>query len=175
MEASCFEHIKLVMPKLGIKLINGSPYSPTSQGQVERYNKTIKCLLKKEIQMCQKSNIKIVENWSPKLLPRVIDVYIHTKHRSLSRTPWELYYVRSSPHPSKAITQFGSFASSFVESCSKPNNDTISNLESYDPNTGIRDHMDLQDRLTISSLPQTRKVQVENYRRIGKQKTSNLE
>ena len=27
--------IKFVMPKLGIKLINGSPYSPTSQGQIE--------------------------------------------------------------------------------------------------------------------------------------------
>ena len=67
----------MVMPKLGIKLINGSPYSPTSQGQVERYNKTIKCLLKKEIQVeMSKSNIKIVENWSQELLPRVMDAYI---------------------------------------------------------------------------------------------------
>ena len=35
--------------------------------------------------------------------------------------------------------------------------------------------MYLQDRLTISSLTLTRKIQVENYRRISKQKTSNLE
>ena len=108
--------IRVVIPKLGIKLINGAPYSPTSQGQVERYNKTIKCLLKKEIQVeMSKSNIKIVENWSRELLPRVIDTYIHTKHRSLSRTPWEIYYARSSPHPSKNITQFESFTSIFVE------------------------------------------------------------
>ena len=101
-------------------------------------------------------------------------MHISLKHRSLSRTPWELYYARSSPHPFKTITPFEIFTSSFVEACSKPSNDTISNLESYDINTGIRDHADLQNRLTISSLTQTRKVQVENYRRISKPKTSNL-
>ena len=39
--------IKIVMPKFDIKLINGSPYSPTTQGQVERFNKSLKHLLKK--------------------------------------------------------------------------------------------------------------------------------
>ena len=95
--------IKFVMPKLGIKLINGSPYSPTSQGQIERFNKTLKNLLKKEIQIeMSKSNTIRVENWPWDLLPKVMDLYIHHKHRS------------------------------FVESCSRPNPDEIiSNKEMY--------------------------------------------
>ena len=43
--------IRNLMPKLGIRLVNGSPYSPTTQGQIERFNRTFKYLLRKEVQI----------------------------------------------------------------------------------------------------------------------------
>ena len=95
--------IRNLMPKLGIKLINGSPYTPTSQGQVERFNRTLKSLLRKEIQIeISRNNLTVVEDWANVLLRRVIESYRHKIHRSLSRTPWELYKNRTSPHPLKS-------------------------------------------------------------------------
>lgn len=93
------------MPRLGIKLINGSPYTPTSQGQVERFNRTLKGLLRNEIQIeISKYNLNVVEDWANVLLGRVIESYRHKTHRSLSRTPWELYKNRTSPPPLKSNT-----------------------------------------------------------------------
>ena len=96
--------IKNIMPKLGIKLINGSPYTPTSQGQVERFNRTLKCLLRNEIQIeISNENLIVVENWANTLITRVIGSYGHKIHRYLSRTPWELYNNRTSPYPLKQM------------------------------------------------------------------------
>ena len=66
-----------------MRLINGSPYTPTTQGQFERFNKTLKCLLKKEVQIqMSMGNFSSIENWSEELLPKM--TYIHRKHKSLS-------------------------------------------------------------------------------------------
>lgn len=166
--------IKFVMPKLGIKLINGSPYSPTSQGQIERFNKTLKLLLKKEIQIeMSKSNTLIVENWSKEILPKIMDIYVHNKHRSLSRTPWELYYARSSPHPLKSVTHFDSFSPSFVESCSYPQAEAITSFEGCNLTNEIIVRANIKERMDIQTLTQTRKVQVENNRKIIKRRIPN--
>ena len=84
------------MLKLGIKLINGSPYNSTSQGQAEQSNRTLKSFLRKEIQIeISKNNLTVLEDWVNVLLGRVIESYRHTTHISLSRTPWELYKNRT--------------------------------------------------------------------------------
>lgn len=160
------------MPKLGIKLINGSPYSPTTQGQVERFNRTLKSLLRKEIQIeLSNNNFTLVENWAIKLIPRVIDSYIHKIHRSLSRTPWELYKNRTSPHPVKTSIQMEPVTSVEIESCC-----TFPNLESgfdyynYDLKMSIRHNSEVRDKLNVCTLNQTRKVQMENYRKLTKTK-----
>ena len=51
------------MPKLGIKLVNGSPYSPTTHGQIERFNRTFKNILRKEIQVeLSRNNFQLIED-----------------------------------------------------------------------------------------------------------------
>ena len=96
-----------------------------------------------------------------------MDLYIHHKHRSLSKTPWEVYYARSSPHQLKYITQLESFSPSFVESCSKPNPDEIiSNIEMYNLTNEMRVHVNLRERMTIHTLTQTRNIQIENHLKI---------
>ena len=140
--------IRNLMPKLGIRLVNGSPYSPTTQGQIERFNRTFKYLLRKEVQIeLSKNNFEVVENWRDLLIPRVIDSYIHKVHRSLSRTPWELYKNRTSPHPNAELS-------------------THSDL--HDVKGAIRHYTGVREKLNLETLSQTRKVQVENYKQITK-------
>ena len=118
--------IKDVMPKIGIKLINGSPYTPTTQGQVERFNQTFKSLFKKKIQIeLSIGNNSRVENWSEELLPEIMSTYIHRKHRSLSRTPWEVYYSRSAPHSRYSTPQLESFRPVDVELSSHPDDEVF--------------------------------------------------
>ena len=154
-----------LIPKLGIKLINGSPYSTTTQGQVERFNRTLKFLLRKEIQIeISNNNFTVVEDWANNLIERVIDSYRHKLHRSLARTPWELYKNRTSPHPIKSITPLESISSAEIEECfSFPN----LGLHSYDISVHVITKEAIQ-RFNISTLTQTRKVQMENYRKFRK-------
>ena len=150
------------MPKLGIKLLNGSPYSPTTQGQIERFNKTFKNLLRKEIQIeLSKKNFQMIEDWANVLIPRVVDFYLHKVHRSLSRTPWESYKNRTSPHP-KAILSLESITSQEIEMCCMfPNPELISldtRFDIYYLKGAIRQNADNRDRLEIETLTQTRKI-----------------
>ena len=166
--------IKIVMPKFGIKLVNGSPYSPTTQGQVERFNKSLKQLLRKEIQIeSSNDNVAAVQKWSQEILPKVMDLYIHKQHRSLSRSPWEVYYARPSPHPLKSITQFEPFTTHEVESCSSPNTEFISSLDENNLMDDMRIHSNKCQSMIIQTLTQTRKIQVENHRKISKQQALN--
>ena len=172
--------IRNLMPKLGIKLINGSPYTPTSQGQVERFNRTIKSLLQKEIQIeISKNNFIVVEDWANNLLPRIIDTYRHTIHRSLSRTPWELYNNRTSPHPLKTNTQSlqSIFTAEIEECCQFPNTHLDYSPSSIDLGLkdAIRAYSDVKGKLNITTLTQTRKVQIENFRRFKRKVDVNFE
>ena len=164
--------IRNLMPKLGIKLINGSPYSPTTQGQVERFNRTLKFLLRKEIQIeISNNNFTVVEDWANILIERVIDSYRHKVHRSLARTPWELYKNRTSPHPIKSITPLETISSAEIEECcSFPNLglDSCNSSVHVITKEAIRKHLDVRERFNISTLTQTRKVQMENYRKFRK-------
>ena len=133
------------MPKLGIKLVNGSPYSPTTQGQIERFNRMFKDLLRKEIQVeSSKNNFQLIEDWGNVLIPRVIDCYIHNVHRSLSRTPWELYIGRTSPHP-KASLSLEPITSQEIDLCMFPNPELRSwdtRFDLYDLKCAIRQNAD---------------------------------
>ena len=165
--------IRSLMPKLGIKLINGSPYSPTTQGQVERFNRTFKCLLRKEIQIeLSKNNFSVVENWANILISRVIDSYRHKIHRSLSRTPWELYNNRTYPHPLKSSAYLlDPITSKDIEDCCTfPNlkSDLCISSSNLELKEAIRKHSDVREKLNISTLTQTRKVQIENNRKFKK-------
>ena len=159
--------IRNLMPKLGIKLLNGSPYSPTTQGQIERFNKTFKNLLRKEIQIeLSKKNFQMIEDWANVLIPRVVDFYLHKVHRSLSRTPWELYKNRTSPHP-KAILSLESITSQEIEMCCMSELISLdTHFDIYDLKDTIRQNADNRDILEIETLTQTRKIQVENYKQI---------
>ena len=162
------------MPKLGIKLINGSPYTPTSQGQVERFNRTLKSLLRKEIQIeISRNNLTVVEDWANVLLRRVIESYRHKIHRSLSRTPWELYKNRTSPHPLKSNTHLlESISSAEIEECCKlqANHNLENSFSSghLEVKEAMRKHLDVREKLNISTLTQTRKIQIENNRKFKK-------
>ena len=161
--------IRNLMPKLGIKLVNGSPYSPTTQGQIERFNRTFKYLLRKEIQIeLSKNNIQGIENWGDILIKRVIDSYIHKEHRSLSRTPWKLYKNRTSPHPKTSLRMEEMNINETEICCIYPNPE----LECWNTHTdlkgAVRHFADVRQKFNLETLSQTRKVQVENYKRITK-------
>ena len=161
--------IKHIMPNLGIKLINGSPYTPTTQGQVERFNKTFKSRFKKEIQInLSADNTSRVENWSEELLPGIISTHIHGKHRSLSRSPWEVYYARPAPHPTYSTTQLESLNPIDIELCSCPDDKTIGSINQNSLMDDMRVRAEVNEKIVIQTLNQTRKIQVENYRRICK-------
>ena len=157
------------MPKLGIRLVNGSPYSPTTQGQIERFNRTFKYLLRKEVQIeLSKNNFEVVENWGDLLIPRVIDSYIHKVHRSLSRTPWELYKNRTSPHP-KTSPRIEDINTQEIEfCCTYPNPELSPHSDLHDVKGAIRHYTGVREKLNLETLSQTRKVQVENYKQITK-------
>ena len=142
--------IRNLMPKLGIKLINGSPYSPTTQGQIERFNRTLKQLLRKEIQVeISNNNSLAVEKWANELVPRVIDSYIHNIHRSLSRTPWELYKNRTSPHPIKTKPQIESVTSEEINVCCiypNPELGTLNRSALFDVKEALRHHGDVRGK-----------------------------
>ena len=100
-----------------------------------------------------------------------MDAYIHKQHRSLSRTPWEVYYARPSPHPLKSIKQFEPFTMLDVDSCSNPKTESISSLDENSLMDDMRIHSDKCQSIIIQTLTQTRKIQVENHRKISKQLT----
>ena len=87
--------------------------------QVERFNRTFKCLLRKEIQIeISNENLIVVEDRANTLITRVFDTYRHKIHRYLSRTPWELYNNRTSPYPLKTnVRSFQSVSPEEIEEC----------------------------------------------------------
>jgi hypothetical protein len=75
--------IKEELTKRGIKQIFSKPYQPTSQGQIERFNKTLKSWL---LQLLTKNNTK---HWI-KYLPEVLEAYNSLEHTSTGHAPNEL-------------------------------------------------------------------------------------
>ena len=147
---------------------------------MERFNRTIKSLLRKEIQIeISKNNFIVVEDWANNLLPRIIDTYRHTIHRSLSRTPWELYNHRTSPHPLKTNTQsLQSISTAEIEKCCQfPNTHLDYSPSSIDLGLkdAIRAYSDVKGKLNITTLTQTRKVQINNFRRFKRNGDVNFE
>ena len=103
------------------------------------------------------------------LIPRVIDCYIHSVHRSLSLTPWELYKSRTSPHP-KASLSLEPITSQEIDLCCMfPNPELRSwdtRFDLYDLKGAIRQNAENGYRLKLETLTQTRIAQVENYKQI---------
>ncbi len=79
------KHVKILLNKYNIKLINLKPYNPHSQDTVEKVHKTVKAMLIcKYLENKQKFNL---EN----SLKLVVDVYNDTKHRTTLFTPNEIF------------------------------------------------------------------------------------
>lgn len=79
---------RTAMSKLGIKISFTTPYHPQANGRVERWNGTLKSILKKYIDKTQ-------NDWDI-YLDRVINIYNNTNHEATNYTPYELLYGRAS-------------------------------------------------------------------------------
>ena len=69
-----------------IKFIHGSPYSPHSQGIIERFNYTIKKYLAKEFVANNNNEFDFNE-----VRFKIINYYNNKKHRILGMSPNEAY------------------------------------------------------------------------------------
>ena len=160
--------IKDVMPKIGIKLINGHLIHQLLKDKLRNSIK-LSSLFKKKIQIeLSIGNNSRVENWSEELVPEIMSTYIHRKHRSLSRTPWEVYYSRSAPHSRYSTPQLESFRPVDVELSSHPDDEVFASGNDNHLMDDIRAHAELHEKIVIQTLNQTRKIQVENHRKISK-------
>ena len=114
-----------------------------------------------------------IENWSKELLPGIISTYINGKHRLLSRSPWEVYYARSAPHPTYSAMQLESLNPIDIELCFCPDDETIGSINQNSLMDDKRVKAEVNEKIVIQTLNQTRKIQVENYRRTSKGHNSN--
>ena len=71
-----------------IKILHGAPYSPHSQGIVERFNYTIKKYLCKEF-IANNRNFLIFEN----IKFKIVNFYNNKKHRILGMSPVDVYKI----------------------------------------------------------------------------------
>lgn len=78
--------LRQVYRLLGIKGIRTTPYHPQTDGLVERYNRTLKSMLKKFIS----SNAKDWDKW----LPYLLFAYREVPQASTGFSPFELLYGR---------------------------------------------------------------------------------
>lgn len=79
--------IKQVYSLLGIKGIRTNPYHPQTDGLVERYNRTLKSMLKKFVAL----NGKDWDQW----LPCLLFAYREVPQASMGFSPFELLYGRN--------------------------------------------------------------------------------
>ena len=81
------KYVKNLLNNNNIKLVNGKPYNPHSQGTVERVHQTIKTML-----ICKfLENKKYFDILSS--LNYVVSVYNDTKHRSTLYKPNEVFFI----------------------------------------------------------------------------------
>ena len=76
--------VKDYLNSKNIKMMNGSPYSPHSQGVVERIHLTIRYAF----------IIKII--YIQKDLPIIMKIYNNTIHRTTKHAPTEIFYNKNS-------------------------------------------------------------------------------
>jgi hypothetical protein len=82
-----------VLDKYNIQHVFTTPYKPSSNGAVERVNRTIGSFL---------SSLRSESNQWDMLLPKAVITYNHTMHRELGMSPAE--YLLSKPHKSKPFS-----------------------------------------------------------------------
>ncbi len=70
-------------------MINDDPYSPNSQGMVERIHLTIRYALL-SVFLDDELNYDII-----RALPIVMNNYNNTIHRTTNHTPYEVFYIKN--------------------------------------------------------------------------------
>jgi len=79
-----YAHMKELLDNLHIKHITSLLYKPSSNGQVEQFNKTIKGMI---MQCMVASNLCRYLD----VLPKIVENYNHTYHTTIKSTPAEVW------------------------------------------------------------------------------------
>ncbi|KAG0437190.1 Transposon Tf2-6 polyprotein, partial [Dictyocoela muelleri] len=77
------ERVKNICRQFGVTMIHGRPYHPQSQGQIERFNRTIKERLRKSLSNDDK-------NWSD-IINRIVYFYNNNIHSATKMKPFLLF------------------------------------------------------------------------------------
>jgi len=88
--------MKELLDNLRIKHITSLPYKPSSNGQVERFNRTIKGMIK---QYMAASNLHRYLD----VLPKIVETYNNTYHTTIKSTPAEVWAGDHIGHARKNI------------------------------------------------------------------------
>ena len=87
-----------MLDKEGIKLIHSAPYTPQTNGGIERFNRTIKSAI---FEYMTRANTKKYID----VLPAFVKNYNSTKHSTTNHTPDELMNMRKLPNETVALIQ----------------------------------------------------------------------
>ncbi|KAG0432006.1 Pro-Pol polyprotein [Dictyocoela muelleri] len=95
------ERVKSICRQFGVKLIHGRPYHPQSQGQIERFNRTIKERLRKTLSNDDKK-------WTD-ILNRIVYFYNNNVHSATKMKPFLLFKNYDNTVFQNAIIQSSDF------------------------------------------------------------------
>uniref|UniRef100_A0A8C5C6I6 Gypsy retrotransposon integrase-like protein 1 n=1 Tax=Gadus morhua TaxID=8049 RepID=A0A8C5C6I6_GADMO len=151
-QGSCFMSrvMKEVLSLLQVKQLRTSVYHPQTDGLVERFNKTLKQMLKKVMQADGK-------NWD-QLLPHVLFAVREVPQASTGFSPFELLYGRR-PHGILDITKEA------WESQPSPHRTTVDHVEQ------VRDRMARVWPIVRGHLQQAQQAQARVYNRGAQPRT----
>lgn len=90
--------MKQMLDKEGIKLIHSAPYTPQTNGGIERFNRTIKSAI---FEYMTRANTKKYID----VLPAFVDNYNSTKHSTTNHSPNDLMKMRKLPNETVAMIQ----------------------------------------------------------------------
>uniref|UniRef100_A0A8C2FGW1 Integrase catalytic domain-containing protein n=1 Tax=Cyprinus carpio TaxID=7962 RepID=A0A8C2FGW1_CYPCA len=143
--------LQKVYQLLGIKRVRTTPYHPQTDGLVERFNQTLKMMLRKYVSDTGK-------DWD-KWLPFLLFAYREVPHASTGFSPFELLYAHHVRGPLDVLRESW-------EATDKPDK---KNILSYV--LKMREHLQKTTTLARENLLQSQKRQKEWYDRTARSRT----